>query len=164
MVEALCYREQGLSFEQIGARLKCHPGNAQKLVVKAMDRVIMEPAKRVLDTELRRLDILQASIFVDASEGDLAAQAMYLRRADHRAKLLGLYAREPHVNLNVGDGAGGDIKINFCLPPPREPVAAPPVDVVAHGPPDLTLKALPKPPQRERTPYGLWEKPDPWMK
>jgi hypothetical protein len=48
MAEALCYREQGLNYEQIGARLKCHPANACKLVTKAMDRIIMEPARRVL--------------------------------------------------------------------------------------------------------------------
>jgi transcriptional regulator len=49
MAEARCYREQGLTHEEIGERLKTHPGNANKLVTKAMDRIIMEPAKRVLD-------------------------------------------------------------------------------------------------------------------
>ena len=136
MVEALAFREAGHNYDEIGERLKCSPSNANKLVVKAMDRIIAEPAKRVLDLELRRLDILQTSIFIDASQGDLAAQAMYLRLADHRAKLLGLYPKEPAVNLNIGDGDGsGGFKINFCLPPPREPDAAPPVDVTAHPPP-----------------------------
>jgi hypothetical protein len=165
MVEALAFREQGLDYDQIGERLKCNPSNAYKLVVKAMDRIIAEPAKRVLDLELRRLDILQTSIFVDASQGDLAAQAMYLRLADHRAKLPGLYPKEPQVNLNIGDGDGsGGFKINFCLPPPRQPDAA---DVTAHGPPDYSRPALPPPPARARTPFGaLWEEPDPksWMK
>ena len=55
MAEALFYREQGLNYEQIGERLNCHPGNVQKLVTKAMDRIIMEPAKRLIDLELRRL-------------------------------------------------------------------------------------------------------------
>ena len=149
--------------------MKCNPSNACKLVTRAMDSLIIEPAKRILDLELRRLDILQTSIFVDASQGDLAAQAMYLRLADHRAKLLGLYPKEPQVNFNVGaDGGGGEFKIRFCLPEPRrEPGTAPPVDVTPSGPPDYSLPALPKPPARARTPFGaLWEEPDPkgWMK
>ena len=168
MAEALCYREQGLDYEQIGARLKCHPANACKLVTKAMDRIIMEPAKRVLDLELRRLDILQTSIFVDASQGDLAAQAMYLRLADHRARLLGLYPKEPQVHLNVGGDGPSEFKINFVLPPPREEVSPPPpVDVTPQGPPDYSRPATP-PPQRARTPFGaLWEQPPDgksWMK
>jgi hypothetical protein len=109
---------------------------------------------------LRRLDILQASIFVDASEGDISAQQMYLKIADHRAKLLGLYGREQQLHLNVGGGEGG-FKINFCLPPPREKEASPPLDVTAHGAANYDLPALPSPPARTRTPFGaLWEEPD----
>jgi hypothetical protein len=118
MVEALAFREAGHNYDEIGERLKCSPSNAYKLVVKAMDRIIAEPAKRVLDRELRRLDILQTSIFVDASQGDLAAQAMHLRLADHRAKLLGLYPKEPQVNLNIGDGDGsGATPARHCRRP-----------------------------------------------
>jgi hypothetical protein len=134
--------EQGLDYDQIGERLKCNPSNAYKLVVKAMDRIIAEPAKRVLDLELRRLDILQTSIFIDASQGDLAAQAMYLRLADHRAKLLGLYPKEPQMHLNVGGDGPSEFKINFVLPPPREEVCPPPpVDVTPQGPADYSRPA-----------------------
>jgi hypothetical protein len=50
----------------------------------AMDRITAEPARRVLDLELR-LDTLQSAIYADAIDGDLSAQAMYLRIADQRA-------------------------------------------------------------------------------
>ena len=56
----------------------------------AMDRITAEPARRVLDLELRRLDTLQSAIYANAVGGDLSAQAMYLRIADQPAKLLGL--------------------------------------------------------------------------
>jgi hypothetical protein len=95
---------------------------------------------------------------------------MYLRIADFRCRLLGLFPRESQLNLNVGgdgDGATG-FKINFCLPPPRQEVSPPPpVDVTPQGPPDYSRPALPPPPARARTPFGaLWEAPDDkgWMK
>ena len=78
--EALRFREQGYNYEQIAKHMKTNPSTVYRWVMAAMDRITAEPARRVLDLELRRLDAL--------------------------------------------------------------------------------------PPQRERTPFGLWEKPDPkgWMK
>jgi hypothetical protein len=135
-----------------------------------MDRMIEEPARDVLKMEIARLNELQSAIYADAREGDLAAQAMYLRLADHRAKLLGLYPREGHnqVMLNVDGGGEPTIRVAFVLPPKRdEASSAAPIDVTSRMEPNYDLKALPKPPQRARTPFGaLWEEPDSkgWMK
>jgi hypothetical protein len=140
------------------------------LVCLAMDRMIEEPARDVLKMEIARLNELQSAIYADAREGDLAAQAMYLRLADHRAKLLGLYPREGHnqVMLNVDGGGEPTIRVAFVLPPKRdEASSAAPIDVTSRMEPNYDLKALPKPPQRARTPFGaLWEEPDSkgWMK
>lgn len=83
--------------------------------------------------------------------------------------MLGLYPRDgqQQVLLNVDGGENQPtIRVAFALPPKREETL-PPVDVTPQGPPDYSLPALPKPPQRARTPFGaLWEEPDPkgWIK
>jgi hypothetical protein len=131
----------------------------------AMDRITAEPARRVLDLELRRLDTLQSAIYANAIEGDLSAQAMYLRIADQRAKLLGLYPKEPTVNLNppASEPLEG-LRIEFVVPGRKE--EPPPVDVTPRGPPDYSVKALEPPPRRVETPFGVVERPRPkdWMK
>ena len=95
--------------------------------------------------------------------------AMYLRIADQRGRLLGLYPRDgqQQVMLNVDGGGEPTIRVAFVLPPKRdEASSAAPIDVTSKMEPDYSLKALPKPPPRRVTPFGLWEKPDPegWMK
>src|SRR6516164_7083460 len=115
--EALRLREQGYNYEQIAKYMKANPSTVYRWVMAAMDRITAEPARRVLDLELRRLDALQSAIYPDASDGDLAAQAMYLRIADQRAKLLGLYPKEPQVNFNLPAGDQPEmLQINFVVP------------------------------------------------
>ena len=66
--------------------MNTNPSTVYRWVVAAMDRIIAEPAKRVLELELRRLDQLQAAIYDDALQGDLSSQQMCLRIADQRAR------------------------------------------------------------------------------
>jgi transposase-like protein len=170
--EALRLREQGYNYEQIAKHMKTNPSTVYRWVIAAMDRITAEPARRVLDLELRRLDTLQCAIYANAVEGDLSAQAMYLRIADQRARLLGLYPRDgqPSVLLNLGrDGepVQPSIAVSFVLPSPK--AEQPPVDVTPQapqGPPDYSRPALPKPPERQQTPFGIVERPGPrdWMK
>ena len=162
--EALRFREQGYNYEQIAKHMKTNPSTVYRWVMVAMDRITAEPARRVLDLELRRLDALQSAIYPDASDGDLAAQAMYLRIADQRAKLLGLYPKEPQVNFNLPAGDQPEmLQINFVVPTKRnEP---PPLDVIptpspyANAEPDLSRPALEPPRPRQQTPYGVFERP-----
>src|SRR6516225_10180111 len=165
--EALRLREQGYNYEQIAKRMKTNPSTVYRWVMAAMDRITAEPARRVLDLELRRLDALQSAIYANAIEGDLSAQAMYLRIADQRAKLLGLYPKEPQVNFNLPAGDQPDfLQINFVVPSRKE--EPPPVDVTPQGPPDYSRPALSPPPERKRRPLGWLEEKPPgkadWMK
>jgi hypothetical protein len=175
--EALRFREQGYNYEQIAKHMKTNPSTAYRWVMAAMDRITAEPARRVLDLELRRLDTLQSAIYAKAVGGDLSAQAMYLRIADQRAKLLGLYPKEPQVNFNLPAGDQPDfLQINFVVPSRKQgppPVDVTPVDApTAQGPPDYSRPALPAPPERRRGPLGWLEekparnppKPTDWMK
>src|SRR6516225_2338736 len=120
--EALRFREQGYNYEQIARHMKTNPSTVYRWVIAAMDRITAEPAKRVLELELRRLDQLQTAIYADALQGDLSSQQMYLRIADQRARLLGLYPKEPQAHFNLP--AGGDqvemIKITFVMPEKRQ--------------------------------------------
>jgi hypothetical protein len=89
-----------------------------------------------------------------------------LRIADQRARLLGLYPKEPqvHFNLPAGDQPETTLLINFVVPSRKE--EPPPVDVTLQGPPDCGVKALEPPPRRVETPFGIVERPGPkdWMK
>jgi transposase-like protein len=116
---ALTYREQGYTYEQIAAQMKRPPQTIHRWVTQAMDRLIDEPARRVLALELRRLDRLQSAVYHAAADGDLAAIRSYLDIADRRAKLLGLYPKEGQhaaVTLSRSDEKD-EIKIEFVMPP-----------------------------------------------
>jgi transposase-like protein len=167
--DALRFREQGYNYEQIAKHMKTNPSTVYRWVMAAMDRITAEPARRVLDLELRRLDTLQSAIYANAIEGDLSAQAMYLRIADQRAKLLGLYPKEPQVHFNPRAGDQPEmLQINFVVPSRNE--GPPPVDVTPQPQPDYSRPALPPPPERQRGPLGWLDearnppKPTDWMK
>jgi transposase-like protein len=133
--EALRFREQGYNYEQIAKHMKTNPSTVYRWVVAAMNRITAEPAKRVLELELRRLDQLQTAIYADALQGDLSSQQMYLRIADQRARLLGLYPKEPQVHFNINDGKAAPelMRIEFVLPDEPQPK---PVDVTPEPKPD----------------------------
>ena len=152
--EALRLREQGYNYEQIAKHMKTNPSTVYRWVMAAMDRITAEPARRVLDLELRRLDTLQSAIYADAIDGDLSAQAMYLRIADQRAKLLGLYPKEPTVNLNVPASEPLEgLRIEFVMPGRKEEPL--PIDhPYANEKPDLSRPALEPPRPRDVTPTG----------
>jgi hypothetical protein len=60
---------------------------------------------------------------------------MYLRIADQRARLLGLYPKEPQVHFNINDGKAAPelMRIEFVLPDEPQPK---PVDVTPEPKPD----------------------------
>jgi hypothetical protein len=91
---ALQLRSQGLNYARIGEQMKLSPTRVNRMVLTAMDRLVpIEDAERVRVLELARLDELQAGIWEAAAGGDLAAIQTYLKVADQRGRLLGLYPR-----------------------------------------------------------------------
>ena len=65
---------------------------ARKYVAAALERALREPAEEVRELELRRLDHMLFKLSPRLEEGDLKAIGAALKIADHRARLLGLYA------------------------------------------------------------------------
>jgi hypothetical protein len=162
---ALNLRAQGYSYEQISLHTKRPMNTIYRWVSEAMDRLIKEPAEQVLRLELGRLDDLQSTCYQSAHHGDLGAIHMMLRIQDQRCRLLGLYPKEPTVNLNMV-GEPQPLQVTFVVPSPKaEPPA--PLDVSPAVQPDYSLPAIEGPRPRARTPFGaMWEQPtkDGWMK
>jgi methylphosphotriester-DNA--protein-cysteine methyltransferase len=92
---ALELRLSGKTFQAIADELGCSKHTAHRLVEQALDATIKEPAERVREMELHRLDGMFAGFWPQAQQGDAVAAAGCLKVMEHRAKLLGLYAAEP---------------------------------------------------------------------
>ena len=92
---ALELRLAGDTFQVIADKLGCSKHTAHSLYEKAMDATIKEPAARIREAELLRLDGMFAGFWPQAQQGDAVAAAGCLKIMEHRAKLLGLYAEEP---------------------------------------------------------------------
>jgi hypothetical protein len=93
--QALELRLSGLTFQSIAGELRCSKHTAHRLVTAALDATIKEPAERVREMELHRLDGLFAGFWPKAQKGDPVAAAACLKVMEHRARLLGLFASEP---------------------------------------------------------------------
>jgi hypothetical protein len=92
---ALELRRAKLSYDAIAKQLGyVNATSARRAVYTAIRLVIREPAEEVLQMELDNLDRMQASIWPQAIQGDLDAQARVLTIMDRRAKYLGLMQPE----------------------------------------------------------------------
>ena len=92
---ALELRLSGKTFQAIADELGCSKHTAHRLVEQALDATIKEPAARMREMELHRLDGMFAGFWPTAQKGDPVAAAGCLKIMEHRARLLGLYAAEP---------------------------------------------------------------------
>jgi hypothetical protein len=127
--EALQYRRQGYSVDEIAKEMKRPPTTVYRWLSDAIERITFEPAQAVLKLELQRLDEVQSGIYNDAVGGHLPALYAYLALLDRRAKLLGLYPREGQpqqmlVNI-AGDGEKQTkiiVQFEAGLSEPDEPV------------------------------------------
>jgi hypothetical protein len=162
--QCLTLRAQGYNYEQIAAHMKRPTTTIYRWISTAMDRLIREPAEKVLRLELARLDDLQSSIYQAAHDGDLGAVGMFLRLQDQRARLLGLYPKQdgtPSMLLNVnqnGQPSEQSINVTFVVPSAKE--IPPPIDVTPEAKPNYDLPAIEPPRPRARTPFGaMWEQP-----
>jgi hypothetical protein len=164
MAEALGYREQGYSFPQIAAEMKVSLSVAHDWVVSAMSELVTEPAARVLQMELRRLDALLSAHYSAATEGGIAATEMCLRVMDRRARLLGLYPAQGSPQVLIATQGNGSVQpitqIEFVVPT-RKPEPEDVQDVSRPpAPPFAWQRALPSPTQQpimRRNSWGDWE-------
>ena len=88
--EALGYRRAGLSYRQIGERMRLSHTQAHTLVMQALDRIVHEEATALRDLEASRLDTMQAAVWTRAISGDYRAIDTVLRISARRSRLLGL--------------------------------------------------------------------------
>ena len=89
--QAMSFRLQGRTFEQIGRALGVTPGRAHQLVDEAMAATLQEPAERLRGLQLARLETAMRGIFGKVMKGDTKAIGPFLKIMDRQAKLLGLY-------------------------------------------------------------------------
>jgi hypothetical protein len=146
LAQALDLRLQGHSYHAIGQHMKCSPSGVQDLVVAALAALApREMQQQVFEMELARLDAMQASIQLNATDGDIGSITTCLKIMEHRERLLGLFpsgsGSHPFVNVNIGskDENANCINVRFVKcehaddpPPPiinvtpSEPEPAPP--------------------------------------
>lgn len=88
--KSLNLREGGATYEQIGRSTGVSTKRAYEDVQDALKEITREPAEAVLDMELRRLDSLWRTAYIQAKEGSLKAIQSSLQIMDRRARLLGL--------------------------------------------------------------------------
>ena len=88
--EALRLRAQGLSFDQIGLRLKVSPRTAAEWVRRAIASAPEEAVEDVRSVELQRLDMLVVGHLARAVKGDTKSAEIVLKTMERRAKFLNL--------------------------------------------------------------------------
>ena len=105
-------RLNGLSYKEIGARLKITDMGAYKIIMRCLDRELNDirekiPAMRKI--EINRCDKMLKAIASRVNRGDLKAITVALKIAERRARLAGL---DSPVDLKLsGTGEGGAISV-----------------------------------------------------
>lgn len=90
--EALQLRAAGMNYQDIADRLGYkNKSTAYRIIQKALEDLVKEPAEELRTLELDRLDRMTLGLAAKAYKGDTKAVAALLRVMDHRAKLTGLY-------------------------------------------------------------------------
>ena len=127
--EALEYRKMGLTYAQIGERLKMSAQGAHNAIRSALTRTIAEPADDVRRIELERLDAMFVPVYANAVGGDLDAISTAINIMNRRAKLLGLDAAEKREHTGK-DGApitaavAPTLLVQFVKPNEAAPIEA----------------------------------------
>lgn len=96
--EALSLRLAGLTYEQIGERLKISPSGAANLIARSLSRAEQMSVDQLRATENARLDRAQMAIWPQVLQGDQKAIGMFLRISAARRQMNGLNAP---VKLNI---------------------------------------------------------------
>jgi len=103
-LKALNLRKSGLGYEKIAQQLGYadHSG-AYRAVMAVLERREREPAERVRDLELERLDRMIEALWPRAEQGELAVMDRVLKIMERRAKYAGLDRPTP-IALTSPDG------------------------------------------------------------
>jgi hypothetical protein len=90
-------RRAGVDYPTIAQQMQLSgPGQAYKIVQRALKRSIQEPADDVRALELSRLDTMHQGLWPRAKDGDTFSVDRVLKIQERRAKYLGLDAPEKH--------------------------------------------------------------------
>lgn len=120
--EALEYRIQGYTYEQIGETMECSITTAFEYVDHSLKAITREPAENLMALELSRLDQLLTAFFTNAMGGDVNAAGVVQRVMERQSKLVG---NDPATKFEHA-GAGGsrlvgiDVKFFPAAPRPDE--------------------------------------------
>lgn len=103
--EAIALRTAGHSYDEIAARVGyTDRSGARKAVERGLSRWMRDGDEDLRGLELERTEVLIGRLWplVDRPKPDLEALTAYLRLANYRAKIAGLYApRRQHVEVAV---------------------------------------------------------------
>lgn len=106
--EALEYRLQGYTYDEIAKEMKCSVPTAYRYAVDAMHEIARESAEQMLQLEATKLDMMESAIAAASFGGDINAQIQVLRIMERRAKLFGYDkapdpkdAPPPEIRINV---------------------------------------------------------------
>ena len=107
-------RLNGLSYKEIGARLKITDMGAYKCIMRCLERELTDIRERIpamRKIELNRCDKMLKAIAGRVNRGDLKAISIALKIAERRARLAGL---DSPVDVKLsGTGEGGAISIEI---------------------------------------------------
>lgn len=114
--DAMKWRQQGLSFSEIGEKIGITKQRVHQYITQALDEMRSDFKQELIDirdTELQTLDAMQRHLWRGVESGDPKAVEKVLKIIDTRAKFLGTYAPEK-VALTDTDGkniavAGGGL-------------------------------------------------------
>lgn len=85
------FRKLGMTLAQIGQKVDLDPSQVHRIIKKALEDIPKEAADELRTLELERLDTALRGIMPKVAKGDAQAVNAFIKIADHRAKLTGLY-------------------------------------------------------------------------
>jgi len=107
-VRVLELRKTGMTWTRISELTGyADASGAYRAYIRALKRVVKEPAEQVRTLEIERLDYLWNSLMAKATDGDPQAIGVMLRIMERRSRLLGLDA-PTKVQQEVTTWEGGD--------------------------------------------------------
>ncbi|PSK95792.1 hypothetical protein CLV30_12844 [Haloactinopolyspora alba] len=101
MAQVLDLREAGGSYRAIAKQLNISHEQVAQDLSDALTEITREPAERVRDMELDRLDAMLLGLWSRARRGDLGAVDRVIKLMDRRAKYLGLDTPDSSSSTNA---------------------------------------------------------------
>jgi hypothetical protein len=110
--QAVALRQSGATFDQIATEMGlANRGAAHKMVQRGLTRWMHESDEELRAVELARSETIIGRLWpkIDRDDPDPKAIDAYLRLADYRAKLAGLYAAKKTV-VGMGIEVAGEVR------------------------------------------------------